>query len=116
MVLDLNECDTSKFTRRHLDDFFTGICRLIDMNRHGEPMYWFDNSEKPHLHGASAVQFIKTSNITLHALDKLQAVFINIFSCKEFDADAARDYCIRYFSAKRYHCEILVRGADLYDE
>jgi S-adenosylmethionine/arginine decarboxylase-like enzyme len=46
-----------------------------------------DKETEPHLVGTSAVQFIKTSNITIHTLDIMKRVYLNIFSCKDFDAD-----------------------------
>ena len=67
--------------------------------------FWDDrNSEiketEPHLAGGSAIQFIKTSNITIHTLDKLRCVYLNIFSCKDFDSKLVEEYASRYFEGK----------------
>jgi len=43
-----------------------------------------------HLKGTSAVQFIRTSNVTIHVLDKMRRVYLNIFSCKKFDEAVAK--------------------------
>ena len=95
LILDLHECDASTFTRKNIRAFFKGLCKRIEM----EPAtrYWWDDlytptNEKetePHLVGTSAVQFIKTSNITIHTLDIMRRLYLNVFSCKDFDADAA---------------------------
>lgn len=92
VIIDLHECDASKFTRFHLHKFFKELCDLIGMERC--ELYWWDDLDtpadeketEPHLVGTSAVQFIKTSNITIHTLDILRRVYLNVFSCKDFDA------------------------------
>jgi S-adenosylmethionine/arginine decarboxylase-like enzyme len=66
------------------------------MNRPGDPLFWEDGSNLPHLHGISAVQFIETSNIVCHALPLLKAVYLNLFTCKEFDTDDALGFCKTY--------------------
>ena len=54
--------------------------------------YWDDvgvppeeRQTSPLTKGTSAVCFILTSAIVVHTLDDLGAVYVNIFSCKEFD-------------------------------
>ena len=33
LILDLHECDPSKFNRKDLEQFCIELCELIDMNR-----------------------------------------------------------------------------------
>jgi len=95
LILDLHKCNPKCFTRREITIFFKQLCDCINMER--AKLTWWDDlhtpeSEKetePHLVGTSAVQFIKTSNITIHTLDIMKRVYINIFSCKEFDHNLA---------------------------
>lgn len=73
-------------------------------------LYFWDDLETPeeekqteeHTVGTSAVQFILTSNITIHTLDKLGKVFINIFSCKDFDSDKVSGFT-KWFGGKIVH-------------
>ena len=74
--------------------------KLMEMKRHGEPMFWHDNTDRPHMRGISAMQFIETSNIVVHALELLKTVFVNIFSCKEFDTKAAEEFT-KFFSKQK---------------
>lgn len=91
------------------------ICDLIDMNR--ELMIFWDDLEtpegekqtEPHLVGTSAIQFITTSNITIHTLDILKSVYLNIFSCKDFDAKKANDFCIKFFDSQSSNMTLLER-------
>ena len=55
---------------------------------------------EPHLKGTSAVQFIMTSNITIHTLDLLSHVYLNIFSCKDFDARKAAEFSRKFFDGR----------------
>ena len=98
LILDIHDCDETMFTKKNIQLFFDELCQLIDMEQ--VQVHWWEDhmSEEPHLRGVSAVQFIKTSNITIHTLEKLKTVFINIFSCKDFDASNAADFTAFYFS------------------
>ena len=63
----------------------------------------------PHTKGTSAVQFILTSNITIHTLDLLEAAYVNIFSCKKFDRKLAEKITTEWFVAKKYKTHFLER-------
>ncbi len=41
-----------------------------------------------------------TSNITIHTLDDLKAVYINIFSCKDFDSAIAITFTRAWFKGE----------------
>lgn len=107
LILDLHGCDISKFNRKSLRAYFKKLCKAIDMNRCA--LYFWDDvgvpeKEKqnlPHTKGTSAVQFILTSNITIHTLDLLKAAYINIFSCKQFDREVAEKITKEWFGAKK---------------
>ena len=106
LILDLHDCNEHMFQRKYIKIYFKELCELIDMKR-AKLVFWDDVgiSEKEkqtevHTKGTSAVQFILTSNITLHTLDILQRVYVNIFSCKDFDSIIARDFTVRFFNCK----------------
>ena len=89
LILDLHDCIPELFNEEDLTRFFVELCDLIDMQREQLNFWGYDDPEEkaaapPHLKGISGVQFIQTSNITIHALDDLKAVYLNIFSCKDF--------------------------------
>lgn len=56
-----------------------------------------ERQTEPHLKGTSAVQFIMTSNITIHTLDLMDAVYVNVFSCKDFDAEIVKKFTADWF-------------------
>lgn len=74
LIADLHDCDPKFFTKVAFEIFLKELCGLIDMER--EDLHFWDYEaymEAPdHLQGISLVQFIKTSNITIHSPDKLR--------------------------------------------
>ena len=115
VILDLHNCNPQKFRRKSIRAFFIGLCDLIEMERC--ELFWWDDyglpskerQTAPHLKGTSAVQFIMTSNITIHTLDLLKNVYLNIFSCKEFDTHKAKQFSERFFEGKAVTFKVLAR-------
>ena len=111
LILDLSGCNARLFNRSHLEQYFTELCELIDMKK-CEVHFWDDlfvepseRQTEPHTKGTSAVCFILTSSIVIHTLDILERVYVNIFSCKGFDIEAAVDFTKSAFDASEcvYH-------------
>lgn len=105
LIMDLHGCDVSKFNRESLDGYFEKLCKAIDMKK-CERYFWDDvglppekRQTSPQTKGSSAVQFILTSSIVIHTLDLLEAVYVNIFSCKEFDREVAEKITKEWFGA-----------------
>jgi len=106
LILDLHNCDPKRFKRVTIKKFFRELCELIDMQRC--ELFWWDDyglskeerQTEPHLKGTSAIQFIMTSNITIHTLDILKSVYLNIFSCKDFNAKKAAQFSRNFFGGK----------------
>ena len=114
LILDLHGCDTSLFNRDDLTRFFRLLCQRIDMKP--EALHFWDDvglppeecQTEPHAKGTSAVQFILTSSIVIHALDMTGKVFINIFSCKAFDVADAESFCAEFFKAEFVRNRVVV--------
>lgn len=107
IILDLHECSITNFNRKGLRKYFKQLCNLIDMKRCKLCFWDYKGYEAEylnapaHLQGTSAIQFISTSNITVHTLDTLKRIYINIFSCKSFDPAIVVDFTVSYFNCKR---------------
>lgn len=106
LILDLHDCNPTTFTRDSIARYFAELCDLIEME--ACDLHFWDDADvpegerqtDPRTTGTSAVQFILTSNITIHTLDKLAAVYVNLFSCKEFDGDAAAEFTGSWFGGR----------------
>ena len=115
LLLDLHGCDTTLFNRQYIDNFFTELCDVIDMEK-CEVYFWDDigvprdeRQTLPHTKGTSAVCFILTSTIVVHTLEILGAVYVNIFSCKSFDPETAADFTNRWFKAESCNKTLIAR-------
>ncbi len=115
LILDLHECDVNTFTRESIGAFFDVLCTSIGMkveDRH----FWDDEGlapeecqTNPKTCGVSAVQFILTSTIVVHSLTKLRKVYINVFSCKDFDQSEALKLAVKWFGSNLYNDTVVVR-------
>jgi S-adenosylmethionine/arginine decarboxylase-like enzyme len=115
LILDMHGCDPSTFNRDSIDRFFTELCEVIDMQR-CVVHFWDDvdvpkeeQQTLPHTKGTSAVCFILTSSIVIHTLDILEAVYLNIFSCKPFDPEVATAFAKNWFCAQDVNPSFLTR-------
>ncbi len=115
LILDLHNCNVKCFTRPQINSFFTDVCNETGMQKCEQ--YWWDDlrSEEhekqadPQTTGTSAVQFILTSNITVHTLDKLDKIFINFFSCKFFKKSIVEQLAKDYFEGEIINSILLTR-------
>lgn len=104
LILDLHDCQELPTTRIDLAKFFKDLCDNIIFMEREDLHFWdydvdqegYDEAED-HLKGISAVQFIKTSNITIHTIDVSKKVYINIFSCKAFAGRVAANFAAQWF-------------------
>jgi S-adenosylmethionine/arginine decarboxylase-like enzyme len=95
-AIDLHGCD-----REPLEDpelirrFVTTLVDAVDMCAHGPVLLErFGDGE---LEGWSAMQFIETSSITVHADESGGRCFVDVFSCRPFDADRAAAVAVGHF-------------------
>ncbi len=109
LIIDMHKCDVSLFNQEKIGRYFVELCDLIEMKRHGEPLFWEDHCDIPHLCGTSAIQFIETSNVVIHTLNILEAVYINIFSCKTFKEEDAISFSKEYFGAQEISFKVFDR-------
>lgn len=107
LILDLHGCDVSTFNRKSLWKYCRGLCEVIGMTPHKfRSVPWDDDGVpiefcqvEPEKKGYSAVQFLMESSILIHALELKEAIYINIFSCKEFDRHKAKKFTMDWFKA-----------------
>lgn len=112
-ILDVH--DSRVFGRERIESFCADLCDMLGMIR--EDLHFWDYDDDPeeyakapaHLKGTSAVQFIRTSNITIHALDELRRLYVNVFSCKPFDAFVVRDFVREYTDGRIVNFIVITR-------
>jgi len=116
LIVDLYGCDAGKFTRASIRAFWLRLCELTKMQP--EDFHFWDYEGFPeekaaapvHLVGTSGIQFITTSNITIHTIDLVEECLINLFTCKEFRRHEAQAFMVNWFKAKRVDSVCILRG------
>lgn len=107
-IIDLYECDEVLVRDKStLENFFKEICEVIKMNAWNSPI--IKKFGKGDLRGYTGVQLIETSNITVHMDEFENKVFIDIFSCKDFDAHVAEKFSKNFFKAKKSNGRTIMR-------
>ena len=75
--------------------FVREVVPAVGMRTHG-PMH-LERFGSGELEGWSAMQFIETSSITIHADEVEARCFVDLFSCKPFDPAVASAIACRWF-------------------
>jgi S-adenosylmethionine/arginine decarboxylase-like enzyme len=95
-AIDLHGCDVISLARAEtIRAFVPAVVDAIGMVAHG-PLHLerFGNGE---LEGWSAMQFIETSSITVHADEVGGRCFVDVFSCRPFEPGAAAAIAVSHF-------------------
>src|SRR3972149_3409882 len=102
LVLNLYMCDIARITSEEsIREFVIKLCdEVIGMKRYGEALIPHFGHESPLTSGYSLVQLIETSSITAHFSEFKRSVYMNIFSCKWFDAKKTEEFCKQWFGAQ----------------
>jgi len=103
LILNLYDCEIKKITDKNvIENFVINLCdKVIMMKRYGEAFIPHFGHDNPLTSGYSLVQLIETSSITAHFSEYKRAVYLNIFSCRWFDAKAAANFAKKWFGAKK---------------
>ena len=95
-AIDLHGCERSRLEDPDtLRRFVPSLINAIGMRAHGPlRLERFGDGE---LEGWSAMQFIETSSITVHADEVCGRCFVDVFSCRPFDSSAAATVAVAHF-------------------
>jgi S-adenosylmethionine decarboxylase len=111
LILDLAGCPTARLTNAdHLREWVRELVDAIDMKAYGEPSIEHFATHSFESAGYTLIQLIETSNICAHFAENIGQVYIDIFSCKEFDNDIANALCRKYFEPETVNATALRRG------
>ena len=97
LMLDCAGCNDNIKNKEQIAKFAKDIVKRIDMEAFGEPIIEFMLPGDPK-QGYSLVQLITTSNICVHFIDPDYTAYVDIFSCKEFNKEIAKECFLEYFN------------------
>jgi S-adenosylmethionine/arginine decarboxylase-like enzyme len=110
-MMDCGGCSNID-SRDHIYLFVKELVKEIDMVAHGEPIIEHLLQGDPK-QGYSLLQLITTSNISAHFMELDGTAYFDIFSCKEFDIEVAKQVVNKFFSPKNIRVNFLTRHADV---
>jgi S-adenosylmethionine/arginine decarboxylase-like enzyme len=108
LSVDASFCDKELMTdRENIYNFTKRLVKDIDMEAYGEPeIVYFGNGDKS---GYTMQQLISTSNICAHFVDEYSSIFLDVFSCKDFDEIVVMDLMKEYFKSESVICKLNTR-------
>ncbi len=110
LVLNLYGCNLKKIsTKEEILRYVNELCEFIDMEKYGQPFIERFAEHSEITAGFSVAQMITTSLISGHFSDYLKSAYINIFSCKNFDAEKTIEFTKNFFEATEVNVQILQR-------
>ena len=112
LMPDCSGCEISEISsRENIYDFIKDLVPRIGMIAHGEPVIEHLLPGDPK-QGYSLMQLITTSNICAHYMELDGTAYFDIFSCKPFDIETAKQVVYEYFHPRRMRVNYLTRHAD----
>lgn len=112
LTLDCHDCNRSLMMEKlNVENFIKELVIRIDMQPIGEPWIEYTAGEFPDKAGFTAVQIIVTSSITAHFIDSSGDIYLDVFSCKEFDINTVKAVVREYFKPKSMRANFLTRQA-----
>ena len=112
LMLDLGDCNPTILD--DLDACFkllNDLPKRIGMTKLTQPYVFRYSDCIPEDEGITGVTVIAESHISLHTYPRKRFVFVDLFSCKPFDVEGARDYIIQFFECKSPAVHVQERGA-----
>lgn len=111
LVLDLNGCPRELLADKdNILSWNAELVEAISMVAYGDPIVEHFATHSHDAAGYTLLQMIETSNIAAHFAENIGQVYIDVFSCKEFDAQDAIDVCKKYFQPSQMNRNDMKRG------
>lgn len=113
LMLDCSGCSSSAIRNKtKIESFATHLVKNIDMVAYGAPqVIHFGSGNKA---GYTLVQLIETSNICGHFVEETDEMFLDVFSCKDFNHQAVSNLVTRYFKPNRIRPTYVKRYTEFY--
>ena len=112
LIIDMTAGDKERVrSAAHISRFVEILVETIGMRAYGAPLLEHFAEHVPDAAGYSLVQLIETSAITGHFCDLSGDAYIDIFSCKDFQAELAVEVVRAAFRPQHINFMTLVRQA-----
>ena len=112
LTLDCHDCTREAIKDpRTVQDFIDALLHRIDMKPIGSTHIEYTAAEFPDKAGLTAVQIIVTSTIVAHFIDSTGDLYLDVFSCKQFDVETVAETVDEFFKPTKVRVNYLTRQA-----
>jgi S-adenosylmethionine/arginine decarboxylase-like enzyme len=111
LLIDMSKCNDKIDSLDEVERFFGELIEELGMTPLSDIMVKKVEGEDGR--GVSAVQMITTSSITFHSDDDERSVYLDVFSCKDFDPKQVLKFATGYFQPKEHAAQMIYRDAGL---
>jgi len=107
--IDLHCCNSELIrNKKEIKRFVKELCKEINMKKYGKTTI-VNFGKDPCVAGFSVTQLIETSLISAHFANQTNNIFLDIFSCKFYDSVKAAEFTKKFFKAKNYKLNYIIR-------
>lgn len=111
LIIDGFNCNEERLNDKELvNDILLELPKIMDMKCISEPVVVSHKAEKQEESGITGFVLIAESHISIHTYPIKKYVTIDIFSCKEFDAQKATNYLEKSFGMGKVEKQFMKRG------
>lgn len=108
-IMDCSNVELSKIqSESNIRAWLADLLIKIDMTPVGDAIVALTGEGMPDKEGYTAVQIIVTSNIVAHFIDRDRHIYIDVFSCKEFNPLLVEESIKQFFGADTVIKKILL--------
>ena len=110
LILDSSKCMRGSIRSSNIiKQFSDELVQKIQMVPYGKPqIQHFGSGNKA---GFTLVQLIETSNIVAHFVEETDDMYLDVFSCKEYDPNIVKNVVNYYFRPIQMHSKFVIRQA-----
>ena len=113
LILDCKKCKKGKIKDlENIKKFINELLKITKMKKWGDLIVQNLNYGPKHLHGYSIVQLIHTSSIVCHFCNNTGDLYVDFFSCKNFDNIKIINFLNKYFETKKIKTQSIQRNTN----
>ncbi len=113
LTLDLDQCDFDTLINfEKLYELLKGFPGQIGMNLISEPQILKYKDKWASTPGVTGIVLLAESHMSLHTFPDSHTVFIDIFSCRNFDTGTAARFLIDFFGSRSPKINVVKRGIE----
>jgi len=110
LILDLSNCDFKIISSpKKISEYVNKVCNLIKVKKYGRTIIKRFGTKGKWGKGYSFFQFIEESSISGHFVEGQNSAYLNVFSCKPFNAKITTEFSKKFFKAKKIRTLTLLR-------